>query len=130
MMTKTMMTPEQKMAFEKSFDAALELIDECPNGQEIVGEMLSLTKMLLKKNIAYGDAALNPLRVFSKAPLDEQIRVRLDDKISRLARGTNSGEDVELDLLGYLVLLRVMRRIEGMAKISAAPSRGVPVSKE
>jgi hypothetical protein len=119
MKTKTMMTPEQKMAVEKSFEAALDLIDECPNGQEIVGEMLALMKMLLKKNIAYGDAALNPLRVFSKASLDEQIRVRLDDKISRLARGANSGEDVELDLLGYLVLLRVMRRIEAMAKISA-----------
>ena len=40
----------------------------------------------------------------------EQIRVRIDDKLSRLARGQAAGEDVVLDLIGYLVLLRVAER--------------------
>lgn len=65
--------------------------------------------MLLAKNKAYGDSALNPIRCFSKAPPDEQLRVRLDDKLSRLMRGSADGEDVELDALGYLVLLRIAR---------------------
>jgi hypothetical protein len=70
----------------------------------------ALKAMLLAKNAAYGDSALAPLRVFSKASPVEQILVRLDDKLSRLARGSAAGEDVELDLLGYLILLRIARK--------------------
>jgi len=69
-----------------------------------------LKAMLLAKNIAYGNSALDPIRVFSRASTVEQLLVRLDDKLSRLARGCADGEDVELDLMGYLVLLRVARR--------------------
>lgn len=66
--------------------------------------------MLIAKNRAYGNAALDPVRIFSRANPSEQIRVRLDDKLSRLARGSDAGEDVILDLLGYLVLLRLSER--------------------
>ncbi len=67
--------------------------------------------MLLRKNEAYGNSALDPVRVFSKSPADEQIKVRLDDKLSRISRGEAAGEDVTLDLIGYLVLLRVYKRV-------------------
>jgi len=40
----------------------------------------------------------------------EQIKVRIDDKLSRIMRGENAGEDVEIDLAGYLILLRVAKR--------------------
>lgn len=73
-------------------------------------ECAALRDLLVSKNRAYGNAALDPVRIFSKADPEEQIRVRLDDKLSRLARGQAAGEDVELDLMGYLVLLRVARR--------------------
>jgi hypothetical protein len=66
-----------------------------------------LKEVLIQKNKAYGDAALNPVRIFSKADAVEQIKVRLDDKISRLSRGKEAGEDVYLDLMGYLILLRI-----------------------
>lgn len=69
--------------------------------------------MLVEKNRAYGDAALNPVRVFSKAGAVEQIRVRIDDKISRLQRGSDAGEDTVLDLIGYLVLLRIAEADRG-----------------
>jgi hypothetical protein len=72
-----------------------------------------LKDMLLAKNAAYGCSALDPVRIFSKADPVEQIRVRLDDKLSRLARGTAAGEDVEADLCGYLILLRVARKLRG-----------------
>jgi hypothetical protein len=50
------------------------------------------------------------VRVFSRAPVVEQLLVRIDDKLSRLARGSGAEtEDVEGDLLGYLVILRVAR---------------------
>lgn len=76
---------------------------------DIVSVLRDVQNMLIEKNAAYGNSALSPVRVFSKASTVEQLLVRIDDKLSRLARGTASGEDVELDLLGYLVLLRVAR---------------------
>lgn len=89
-----------------------QLAADCPAGGLILEEMAQLTRMLLEKNLAYGNSALTPVRIFSSADPIEQIKVRLDDKLSRLARGQAAGEDVELDLLGYLVLLRVARLME------------------
>lgn len=82
----------------------------------IAAECDAVKSMLLVKNKAYGSSALDPLRIFSKASTEEQIRVRIDDKLSRLARGAAAGEDVESDLIGYLVLLRVQRRLCGEQK--------------
>lgn len=67
----------------------------------------SIKEMLLAKNMAYGNSAICPVRIFSQSPALEQINVRIDDKLSRLAKGHAAGEDVEKDLLGYLVLKQV-----------------------
>ena len=77
----------------------------------------SIKELLLEKNRKYGDSALNPVRVFSKSDSIEQIRVRLDDKLSRLRnQQQDEDEDVVSDLIGYLVLLKVaqmqQRRVE------------------
>lgn len=77
----------------------------------IAEECDGIKQLLLERNLAYGNSATDPVRIFSRAEPEEQIRVRIDDKLSRLARGSAAGEDVELDLLGYLVLLRVSRRL-------------------
>jgi len=77
---------------------------------EVRAELDEITAMLVAKNEAYGDSALNPLRIFSRASTVEQLRVRIDDKLSRIARGNDAGEDVEKDLIGYLVLSRIARR--------------------
>ena len=67
--------------------------------------------MLVEKNRRYGDSALNPVRIFSSATAVEQIRVRLDDKLSRIARGSgDDDEDPYRDIRGYLLLLEVARR--------------------
>jgi len=66
--------------------------------------------MLIEKNEQYGDSALNPIRIFSTSNTDEQLRVRIDDKLSRLSRGNDSLEsddDIINDLIGYLVLLSI-----------------------
>ena len=78
--------------------------------REVYAVTDGVARMLAEKNRAYGDSALNPVRVFSRASVDEQIRVRLDDKLSRLARGSAADEDVIQDLLGYLVLLTIAER--------------------
>ena len=68
--------------------------------------------LLLKKNQAYGNSALDPVRIFSKASTKEQILVRIDDKLNRIKQGHSNldNEDVIQDLIGYLVLLRVWQK--------------------
>ena len=64
-----------------------------------------------------GNSAIQPTRIFSKASDEEQIMVRLDDKLSRLQSGQcDDDEDVILDIIGYLILLRTIRAIK--AKIN------------
>lgn len=71
-----------------------------------------IKEMLLEKNRKYGDSALNPQRIFSKANPIEQINVRIDDKLSRIKSAqTDEDEDVESDLLGYLILKKVAKKI-------------------
>jgi hypothetical protein len=45
----------------------------------------------------------------SKADPAEQIRVRMDDKLSRMIRGEAAGEDAVKDFVGYWVLLEVLK---------------------
>jgi hypothetical protein len=80
----------------------------------IIEECDALKEMLLQKDAAYGSSVTDPVRIFSKASAEEQILVRIDDKLSRLARGSAAGEDVITDLLGYLILLRVTRRMNAV----------------
>ncbi len=75
---------------------------------EIRRALARLETMLIGKNQRYGDSALEPLRIFSRSDRLEQIRVRIDDKLSRVARGVrDDDEDVVNDLIGYLILLVV-----------------------
>lgn len=80
--------------------------------QDLIRDECDAIKHLLQvKNKSYGNAAVNPIRCFSKANPEEQINVRLDDKLSRIMRGNEFiGEDTELDLVGYLILKRVARK--------------------
>jgi hypothetical protein len=77
----------------------------------IMRECNALRDLLVAKNAAYGDSALDPLRVFSDSSPSEQIRVRIDDKLSRLSRGHaikgESLRDTVRDLAGYLILLLI-----------------------
>lgn len=70
-----------------------------------------LKAMLLEKNRKYGDSALNPCRVFSRANAVEQILVRIDDKLNRIRnRQNDEDEDVVMDLAGYLILLMIAKK--------------------
>ena len=74
-----------------------------------------IKNLLLGKNAKYGDSAINPSRIFSKASPVEQILVRIDDKLSRISKGIGliaNDEDVIDDLIGYLVLLKIAQRRE------------------
>ncbi len=79
-------------------------------GYEILQTCHSIAHMLIKKNIAYGNSALEPVRIFSKADPREQLHVRIDDKLSRIMRGTEYVGDNDIDdLIGYLVSLKIAK---------------------
>lgn len=109
-MTQSPLTADGK------FVALVNEASAAPSGPEIVHAVLDLGALLVAKNKSYGDSALNPIRVFSDASTEEQILVRIDDKLSRLQRGNDYlGEDTLDDMMGYLVLLKIVR-----ARVAAA----------
>ena len=77
--------------------------------QQIADVCNKIKALLLLKNEAYGDSALNPVRIFSKNDSVEGLLVRIDDKLSRIKNVgiTSATEDTLMDLIGYLVLLKV-----------------------
>jgi hypothetical protein len=91
---------------------------ESPSAADIRAVCDELRDFLLAKNAAYGDSALDPVRILSRATPAESIRIRIDDKLSRLARGHEfAGDDTIKDLAGYFVLYLVALKRESLAKV-------------
>ena len=65
--------------------------------------------LLISKNRAYGDSALNPVAIFGSGDAIVSLTARIDDKLMRIKnKGINSDtEDTVSDLIGYLILLKV-----------------------
>lgn len=92
------------------YNILLQKAQAAPSGESIVSTCMFIADMLVDKNIAYGDSALSPVRIFSKADPREQLHVRIDDKLSRLMKGTDYPGDNDIDdLIGYLVLLKIAK---------------------
>lgn len=83
---------------------------EAPNAKAITETCQEITDMLLEKNRKYGSSAFEPLRVFADTDNVEQLKVRIDDKLSRIANNNSDDEDSVKDLIGYLVLLLIVER--------------------
>ena len=83
---------------------------DAPAGNDILNSALEIAEMLIKKNISYGNSALEPVRIFSKADPKEQLMVRLDDKISRIKNQESFPGDNDIDdMIGYLILLKIAK---------------------
>ena len=75
---------------------------------DICAVLDELKELLLEKNRKYGDSAIHPVRIFSRADTMEQLNCRIDDKLSRLRnQQPDEDEDVISDILGYLILRKV-----------------------
>lgn len=68
--------------------------------------------MLISKNQKYGNSAIEPLGIFSDLSPEEGLKVRIDDKLKRIKNGSldKDDEDVINDLIGYLVLLKILHK--------------------
>lgn len=78
----------------------------------IIEVSTEVTNLLLEKNNAYGDSALNPVGIFSQGNAVDSLCARIDDKLMRIkSRGiTDQTEDTVQDLIGYLILLKIAIR--------------------
>ena len=78
---------------------------------KIKSKCKSLEKLLLSKNEAYGNSALEPLNVFSEANAVAGIKMRIDDKLKRIKNAglVDATEDTLKDLAGYLILLMIAK---------------------
>lgn len=105
---------KQKQYSSKMKEANEKVQSSLIQNQKMISEVFNeIKELVLSKNRQYGDSVLEPKRYFSSAPTDEQIKVRIDDKINRLVLGDDSLEsddDIVKDLIGYLTLLLVYRR--------------------
>ena len=77
--------------------------------EKLIKKCDELKDLLLEKNDAYGDSALNPVGIFSSLKASEAIKIRLDDKLKRIANvGLNDEtEDTLMDCAGYMILLMI-----------------------
>lgn len=82
--------------------------------QRIKAKCKKLEELLLHKNEKYGNSALEPLNVFSKANAVSGIKVRLDDKLKRIQNAglVDATEDTLQDLAGYMILLMIAKENE------------------
>lgn len=73
-----------------------------------------IKELLLRKNAGYGNSAIEPERIFSDCDPIQQLKVRIDDKLTRIKRRKNShSRDTRIDLIGYLILLDIAHEIYG-----------------
>ena len=88
-----------------------DLLREALTFEQKVQDILhGMADLLVEKNAAYGNSALDPVRIFSKADATEQLYVRLDDKINRVKQGHEyPGDDTIRDIIGYCTLILIAR---------------------
>ena len=80
------------------------------NTEKIIKEVITEVKdLLIEKNRAYGDSAINPSNIFSNGDALDSLGARIDDKLMRIKNTgiTDETEDTLMDLIGYLVLYKV-----------------------
>jgi hypothetical protein len=100
--------PEKEKGYQMWVTDLQLIATDAPSGQKILNQCLEVAGMLIKKNISYGDSALNPMRLFATSDSVEQLKVRIDDKLNRInhAQGFAGDNDID-DLIGYLILLKI-----------------------
>jgi len=81
----------------------------------IHSECKQVAEMLIQKNTDYGSSVFCPTGIFAKGGWEQAIHVRIDDKLARVRNHPGhrhrGSEDTILDLIGYLILLRVGKKL-------------------
>lgn len=74
-----------------------------------------ISEILIYKNKMYGNSILEPKQIFYKGGYVDNILMRLDDKVGRIAN-TTGGNPIRVndivDIIGYLILLLIAKHID------------------
>jgi hypothetical protein len=86
-----------------------EMIEEATTEVLAKNVLLRVADMIADKNKKYGDSALSPIQIFSRLDSSNALKVRIDDKLTRIANSglSDDTEDTLMDLIGYMALLVV-----------------------
>ena len=104
---------ERKIDLLEEQISLVSLIAEAPSGPEISVACDEIKRLLLAKNIAYGNSALSPIQIFAKAGAQEGIANRIDDKLNRIKNNQSYVGDNDLDdLIGYLILYKISNALD------------------
>ena len=102
--------PEKEKGYQMWITDLQLIATNAPSGAKIIRECLEIAEMLIQKNISYGDSALSPIRIFAQSDNQEQIKIRIDDKINRIKNGKGFAGDNDIDdMIGYLILLKIAK---------------------
>ena len=102
------MKAENKIEELEEQISLVELIGAAPSGPEISVACDEIKRLLLEKNVAYGNSALSPIQIFAKAGAQEGIANRIDDKLNRIKNAQSYPGDNDVDdLIGYLILYKI-----------------------
>ena len=79
---------------------------------KIKEECDSIKEMLVEKNNSYGNSVFMPLNIFGvEVSSETSVLARIADKLKRLNNLVSfNSEDSLFDLIGYLIILRIIRR--------------------
>jgi len=87
-------------------------MDEAPMGEAITKACMDILDLLLEKNIAYGNSALEYDSIFGNLTARDALYARINDKLARIKNNQsyqNEGmRDAIRDIIGYLTLLVVL----------------------
>lgn len=78
--------------------------------QGLIKDILDgMKELLIDKNKKYGNSALAPKKIFSKADASDSIALRLDDKLGRIMSNPSPVPRVNdcADIIGYLTLMLI-----------------------
>ena len=107
------MKAENKIEELEEQISLVELIGAAPSGPEISVACDQIKRLLLEKNVAYGNSALSPIQIFAKAGAQEGIANRIDDKLNRIKNNQSYVGDNDLDdLIGYLILYKISNMVD------------------
>jgi len=71
----------------------------------------AIQTLLLEKNKRYGSSALQPIGIFNKLSSEDSIKIRLDDKLSRIRNSSEVRVNDVADLIGYGFLLLMAKGV-------------------
>ena len=104
---------EEKIELLEEQIDLVHLIGSAPSGPAISDACDEIKRLLLEKNIAYGNSALSPIAIFAKAGAAEGIANRIDDKLNRIKNSQSYPGDNDLDdLIGYLILYKISNSLD------------------